>query len=262
MTSSRLVLVLGMHRSGTSVAAAALPCLGVSLGDCLIGAAPDNERGFWEDAHVLDLDAAVLNALGQQWDTSTAIDTAGFSAPSVTRFSRTGRRIVQDRLSRFPLFGLKEPRICRLLPFWRPILQESGCEVAAVHVVRHPMSVAGSLAARNGLDVSRGLELWRRYVLDEFVHADPDWPAVVVDHGALMHDPVGQLRRVGAAISLELNDPNAEEFSRSFVDRGLWHQRDAREAAHEEVGDVWRLCQEAAADRLGVTELAERLRAM
>ena len=46
----RLVLVLGMHRSGTSALARGLRVLGIALGDDLLPAHPCNPKGFFEDA--------------------------------------------------------------------------------------------------------------------------------------------------------------------------------------------------------------------
>lgn len=46
-SSRRVIVVLGMHRSGTSVFARGLPVLGVELGDRLMAPDPYNPRGFW-----------------------------------------------------------------------------------------------------------------------------------------------------------------------------------------------------------------------
>lgn len=61
--------MLGMHRSGTSMITRALVCLGVDLGDDLLDAvAGSNERGFWEDRSIVDLNDRLLAALGSRWD--------------------------------------------------------------------------------------------------------------------------------------------------------------------------------------------------
>jgi hypothetical protein len=61
---------------------------------------------------------------------------------------------------------LKDPRICRILPLWRQILEEMGIDVRIVLPLRNPLEVADSLLARNGFSRDRGVFLWLRHVLD------------------------------------------------------------------------------------------------
>ena len=49
MDGSVALVVTGMHRSGTSMVAAYLQQAGVSIGRNLIGPAPGNPRGHFED---------------------------------------------------------------------------------------------------------------------------------------------------------------------------------------------------------------------
>lgn len=63
-----LVVVLGMHRSGTSVVTRALRSVGVSLGDRLMPAiAGVNDKGFWEDLDIVNLNERLLSACGHVW---------------------------------------------------------------------------------------------------------------------------------------------------------------------------------------------------
>ena len=64
------------------------------------------------------------------------------------------------------MFVLKDPRICRLLPFWIDSLGEFGAEPFIVTPVRNPLDVAMTIEVRNGIDRSIGLLLWLRHHLD------------------------------------------------------------------------------------------------
>ena len=68
MSSSRAVLVLGMHRSGTSALARAVQMLGVYLGNNFLSPRPDNPTGYWEDKHICDLNERLLAAFGLKWE--------------------------------------------------------------------------------------------------------------------------------------------------------------------------------------------------
>ena len=62
-----LVVVLGMHRSGTSSAAGALVRLGAAAPQHLMAPNADNARGFWESPVIVRLNDAVLAAGGSDW---------------------------------------------------------------------------------------------------------------------------------------------------------------------------------------------------
>jgi hypothetical protein len=62
-----VVVVLGMHRSGTSSAAGTFIRLGAAAPRHLIAPNPGNERGFWESRVIVDLNDAILAAVGSDW---------------------------------------------------------------------------------------------------------------------------------------------------------------------------------------------------
>src|SRR5688572_29093711 len=80
-TNKRLIITLGMHRSGTSVVTRGLQVLGVSLGDNLM--APfegNNDKGFWEDNDINKLNIEMLNTLGSDWHFLTPLQNADVNA--------------------------------------------------------------------------------------------------------------------------------------------------------------------------------------
>ena len=66
-TVKKLIVVLGMHRSGTSAVVKALSCLGVDLGDDFMPSGDDNPKGFFEDKAVNQLNIEMLEVIGQRW---------------------------------------------------------------------------------------------------------------------------------------------------------------------------------------------------
>src|SRR6185312_12242151 len=65
--SPRAILVLGMHRSGTSAVTRVLNLLGADLGSRLVAPAADNPAGFWEHADAVKINDDLLQALGRTW---------------------------------------------------------------------------------------------------------------------------------------------------------------------------------------------------
>lgn len=194
---NRIILVLGCHRSGTSLITKSLESLGVNLGTRLQPAAPDNPAGFYEDLDFQIVNQAVLQSAGADWDTLGPVDIRNASVSQIVR------SLVDDRTKRFPIFGVKDPRFCRTLPFWRKILGDYA-EISCVYVLRNPMDVAASLKIRNGMDIDKGLNLWLVNMLDALTEADPFWPRVVVDYDRMIEDPMRELTRMSDALDLPI----------------------------------------------------------
>ncbi|MDR2744920.1 MAG: hypothetical protein LBB66_06995, partial [Desulfovibrio sp.] len=55
LTSPECIMVLGMHRSGTSAVSLSLRVFGARHGDSLVGGLSSNPKGHWEDIDVLRL---------------------------------------------------------------------------------------------------------------------------------------------------------------------------------------------------------------
>src|SRR5438270_8290806 len=62
------LVVLGMHRSGTSALSRCLSFLGHEQPSDLMRPQRDNPTGFWESDGIVDLNAAIMDELGIAWD--------------------------------------------------------------------------------------------------------------------------------------------------------------------------------------------------
>ena len=240
---SHVVLVLGMHRSGTSVITKSTECFGVSLGDRAEWYGPDNVFGFWEDLDILGLDDMLLKATFSDWD-KPLTDEAWDFMPSA-RANAVG--MLGAKLHRWPLFGLKEPRMCRLLPFWRPVFETLGCEVSVVHVIRHPTAVAKSLAKRNGMSMERAYALWLDHVTRQYADCDPAWKQVTVDYQDFMLFPKTLLYAMTLHLGLTVLNGDiraVEEFCRRSVKPELRHHEPDDSKLPLEVNVAWKMARE------------------
>ncbi len=118
--TKRLVIVLGMHRSGTSAITRGLMALGIELGDNLMPPLEENnEKGFWEDVDISNLDDEILHYLGYDWHTLTSIHQKELERDDLDLFRLRAVELLRAKIKDTPIFGLKDPRIARLLPFWK-----------------------------------------------------------------------------------------------------------------------------------------------
>lgn len=161
-------MVLGMHRSGTSAFARVASLLGCDLPRTLMPAGAGNESGHWESNAIVALNEELLAAVGSRWDDWLALDGPGNKAMQerAAGFLDRAVRVLEEEYGGSHMFVLKDPRICRIAPFWFSALERVGAAVVVALPVRHPLEVALSLEARDGFEFGHGLWLWLRHVLD------------------------------------------------------------------------------------------------
>lgn len=172
-------LVLGMHRSGTSLLAALVQARGVFLGDRLLGASQGNRHGHFEDEAVLAFHASILKeytnrARGCFDDGMMHAELPPDWSPGA-EISEQAEELLANR-RREGYWGWKEPRTCLFLDFWRPRLP--GLKALAVY--RHPLEVHLSCLRRGHWDLplfpAQILEAWVRHnrPLLEFAREEPE----------------------------------------------------------------------------------------
>jgi len=189
------LFVLGMHRSGTSALTGALAKSGAAPGAHLMPPTNDNPEGYWECAPVVRLNDDLLKRMGSRWDSVLALSGDWLSQPSVESLRREAADIVAAEFGDARFAVLKDPRLCRLLPFWRDIVVTAGYAPSAVLMVRRPMEVAASLARRDQFAPEKSLALWFEHLVDAERNSR-DVPRATIAYDALLADAADTLARV------------------------------------------------------------------
>lgn len=147
-----VVAILGMHRSGTSCLAGSLEAWGLPLGEVKTSS-EFNKLGNRENPHIFRLHEAVLADHGGSWQNPL----------TVTQWRAERLDALRAIIEKYPLglWGFKDPRTLFLLDGWYRVIPRSRFQYVATF--RHPMAVARSLNARNGMSIDQGLELWSSY---------------------------------------------------------------------------------------------------
>jgi len=155
------VVVLGMHRSGTSAVTRILNLLGAHVGeagDLLTDY--DNPAGHWESRALVAANDRILAAYGRSWD---------FPPRLAPGWERTGRAeaLLPELRATFAAvhpaepWVWKDPRTCLTLPLWRRALED---RMVAVLVLRDPGAVVASVKRRDGIPALYTVGLWHRYL--------------------------------------------------------------------------------------------------
>ena len=218
------ILVLGMHRSGTSAVAGVVGLLGATLPATTIPAGADNPSGFWESLSVLATNDWILKQRGATW-----YECLGFDADALDARTRATALtfVMLSLISEFggaPMPLIKDPRICLLMDFWLPALRARGASPVALLVLRSPDEVAESLAAREHLPAAVSAALWLRYMLDaEF--ATRDCRRHILTYDDLLHDWRAVLTLAGhrTAITWPVDPQAAAPRIDGFLDPRLHH---------------------------------------
>jgi hypothetical protein len=221
-----------MHRSGTSCFAGLAARLGATLGEDLFGGDEFNPRGYGEHRGVVAIHDRFLAAEGLRWDSPRR--PAAFGGEAAAQARSALRELLEREFAAAPLFAVKDPRLCRLLPLWGPVLAALGVQPACVLVVRHPVEVAASLARRDGLPAARSQLL----LLEHLLAAEREtrgWPRSIVLYDELFADWRGVAKRVAAECALRWpRDPEAAAPEvEAFLSGDLRHHRTAEWPAQD-----------------------------
>lgn len=180
------VVILGMHRSGTSVLTRVINLLGLPLcsaNDIVSG--PDNPTGHWESASLMKFNDQLLQALGGKHDAPPVMEHGWAEHEvAVNLYAEAAAKFRRVHVTESWVW--KDPRTCLTLPFWRVIW--SGAPVA-VFVHREPLEISLSLGSRDGIRKAHCIALWERYTRSALQNAK-GLPLVTVRFGEVMADPV------------------------------------------------------------------------
>ena len=149
--NNRTIIILGMHRSGTSALAGSLEQAGVYLGD-VNRSSPDNVKGNRESLRIMTLQEDILQRNGGSWDKPV-------NAAQWQRIHFAMRDCVIECHETRPVWGFKDPRTLLVLQGWLKALPNA----ELVGIFRHPFLVAESLYVRNKITHENGLNLWLEY---------------------------------------------------------------------------------------------------
>ena len=219
------ILVLGMHRSGTSAITRVLSLLGADLPAKLLEPVPGvNDTGFWESAKLVDIHDRMLAAAGSAWDDPREFPAAFFETAAGKSFSDEILGVLEEDFSDSSLFVIKDPRICRFVPFWMSLLENFGAEPLPLLLNRNPLEVAASLARRDDFDTSKSLILWLRHLLD-MEKATRGMPRAFMDYEALLQDWSTVVNRAtqGLGIVWPEKPKGASEEIEEFLSPSLRH---------------------------------------
>ncbi len=212
-----------MHRSGTSLLARLVNLLGVELGENqLLNNKPvsANPKGHWEHRELSAINDALLDRYGGTWDKPPLFPSGWQNDPALYDLRLRAHTLVNDQFRDYKLWGWKDPRTCLTLPFWQELLGE----LHNIICLRHPVSVAGSLARRDHFSAEKSFYLWLIY-LSSALQYSRGKPRLLVFYQDLIEEKQRSLAMLSEFIGSpeRADDGSVRDAAAEFTEPALQH---------------------------------------
>jgi hypothetical protein len=221
LRAPRAIVVLGMHRSGTSALTRVISLLGADLPKDLIPANVANEAGFWESHELMVIHDELLASAGSYWDDWRRLNPDWYRSPAAAAFHERVLSVLRNDYASSQLFVIKDPRVCRFWPFYRETLDKFGAWPAAVIPIRNPLEVMASLRQRDKFVSTKTFLLWLRHTLDA-EKTTRDLPRAIVSYDALLSDWRGVITSMSN--SLDVRWPRMGDLAAFEIEKFLTSQ--------------------------------------
>ncbi|MHC3994932.1 sulfotransferase family protein [Thiomicrolovo sp. ZZH C-3] len=218
------IAVLGMHRSGTSALGGVLHALGISMGQTLVEAKKHNPKGYFENKKIIDFNDYVLfPALEQTWDDLSLLPEGWEEDEKVRGLYAVAKEIIRADYSEEKLFGIKDPRLCILFPFWEKVLRDLNIEIKVILPYRNPEEIYRSLQKRDGFSREKTFLMWVKYVLLAEYYSRK-YPRVAIAYYDLLGEPKETVKKIFQRLSVDVEDMDSKiDHASRFVEEGLKH---------------------------------------
>ncbi|WP_146348356.1 sulfotransferase family protein [Phaeobacter marinintestinus] len=239
----RLTVVLGVHRSGTSLLTNALVAMGADAGAFDDIHDDHNPDGYAEHPAIRNFNDRLLAHLGASWDNwGFRASTVDFDTPALSEWHDEATTLLQDAFPGSGPFVLKDPRIGTLAPFWERVIPAAGFDLRRILILRNPSEVAKSQRQR----VERSPEsfaaiadsepmaaLWAVTMFETLI-ALADDNTLMITHGDILTDPNPTLKAAADFAGLHPDPEAIAHFSRDGVKPALY-----RAHAGHDTTDPW-----------------------
>ncbi|GAG72835.1 unnamed protein product, partial [marine sediment metagenome] len=219
-SQSKTVIVLGMHRSGTSMVAGILNKLDINMGKKMIGKSASNPLGHFEDKDFFDLNNRILETSGGSWDFPPEEEDI---IAQKDKFKKEIRDLVTVKSEgRSKYWGWKDPRTSLTIKLYLPYL--SNPYFIVCH--RETMDVAESLQRRNDMEIQKGIKLREIYKerICKFFTEFPKLRKIDLYYKDVMQDPKECVRKIVNFLNIQVNKEEHQKAINFILPKGKIHK--------------------------------------
>jgi hypothetical protein len=185
---ANMLLVLGMHRSGTSAVSGLLSQSGFDPPSDLMPAGPNNPLGYWESIGLCILNDRLFMELGSSWSNPEKLPVNWEETPEVVQWRKDVLEHLQNVFAESRLPVIKDPRLCILSKGLSPWLESNLVRWNILLIMRNPLEVAQSLAKAEKISKESAMRLWLHYLFSA-EQISRQHPRLVVTFEEVIMDP-------------------------------------------------------------------------
>jgi len=219
----KIIVILGMHRSGTSAITKGLESLDIDLKESDSWYAKgENDKGFWEDPDIVEINEKVLTKLGLNWSTLTNPALTYDQLDHLEDELSLAIQLINKKTRNNDLYSFKDPRTSILLPFWKTIFNKMEINPFFIVAIRHPRSVSQSLMKRSRFPEIKSSLIWTNYNQHLITHIQNS-RHILIDYDTLMKEPEQQINRLSSFLKIPINKEKMNRYCSVFLDNNLRH---------------------------------------
>lgn len=216
------VVVLGMHRSGTSALAGMLSALGVYPGGELLEASSSNKKGYFENSNAYTLNKEILLAMNSSWD-DERFQYNKLEPKLEEEFIEKAKEILAQDYKFIESFVLKDPRMCLLFPIWEAALLQLDIKIKPIFIIRNPMEVSLSLSRRNSISEEKSLILWANHYFQAEMHTRK-YKRLIILYNELLYETTDVIDDIESFLEINF-DKNIKTEASGFLEKGIKNNR-------------------------------------
>jgi hypothetical protein len=229
-----IAVVLGMHRSGTSLCSHILSAMGIDMADD-IDAVPSNAKAHWERLEIMEFHERILRLFNRDFFSPLhdfPLPAAWWADPRVCQIRREIAAFLASRMGD-GYFGFKEPHTVRLMPLWHQIFSDLKLAPKVVLCLRNPAQVARSLKERDDLDPALGEYRWLIYIIDFFRYCR-QFEICTVEYDDWFENPCVNFEKLKKFLDVEWQQRRADLnlVLSSIIDPTLRHDKPHSDVPH------------------------------
>jgi len=219
------ITILGCHRSGTSAVAGVINQLGINMGSRLMAAAEeDNEKGFFENLDIYNVNEGILKTLNSSWDDLFFLHDDWWKMPRLDSYRQNIIEIIEREFKDDSIFCIKDPRLSVLFPLWKNVFEDLDIDPVCILPIRNPLEVGESLKKRDDFTIEKSLLLWMKYMTTAEYYSRP-FRRYFLSFDDMLRDPEVTFTRIADRFNINYlrKWQDARRDIEAFLDPGIKH---------------------------------------
>lgn len=204
-----IVIVLGMHRSGTSAFTGALKIAGFDLGSDIMQANEYNVKGYFENNKIVELNDKILGYFNASWDSVFFLPEKWEEDERLKQSKLDAIQIINSEFNRKNNIAIKDPRFGILLPFWKSVFETLQIKPNYCVVLRSPIEISLSLENRDQFSIQKSHILWTNYLMAIELSTRAE-KRIFIDFPDFLQSPIETLKRHSRYFKLKDSFPLPE----------------------------------------------------